>query len=303
MIARKPLVSLGMPVHNEARWIEQALDALLGQTFTDFELIASDNNSTDTTWEILQQYANRDERIQLYRQPEKYSAIKNFEFVLEQASGEYFMWVAGHDSWAVNLLELLVAELRANPETVLCVPHSVLIDGTNRLIESFDEIFDTRAAKSAAGRILRMEQRMRRSNAIYGLHRRHILKQTFPWPQVIGSDFIALIRIAALGDIVTQPSAQWFRRKNHEETASELIQRRLKALGVAGFFAQQFPFFTRKCLIMLEVSKAKGSLSERLTLFSYNFNKSFLRSGWPQRLAKELVAGSIGAIRSVLLKS
>ena len=94
-----PRVSVGMPIFNSARFIRQAVDSVLGQLFTDFELIISDNASTDDTSVICQEYAMRDKRIRYFRQGENKGAHFNFNFVLAQARGEYFMWAAYDDKW------------------------------------------------------------------------------------------------------------------------------------------------------------------------------------------------------------
>ena len=219
-----PTVSLGMPVYNEETWLSQALDALLAQTFGDFELIVSDNASTDQTWPILQSYAAKDSRIVLHRQSANIGPIENFKFVLSEAHGDCFLWASGHDLWSVNLLETLVQEMQADPELVLCVPQAVLIDEENKPIMGFDEVFNTRPAESAASRVLLMQQTMKRCNAIYGLHRRSVLVRALPWPKVVGGDSILLIRIAALGHIVTNRAAHWYRRRIRQEAHQDRIQ-------------------------------------------------------------------------------
>jgi glycosyltransferase involved in cell wall biosynthesis len=104
-----PTVSVGMPVYNGARYIREALDSLLAQSFRDFELIISDNASTDGTEVICQDYAARDSRIRYIRQQENCGAAANFEIVLREARREFFMWAAADDFEASPeyLLELV----------------------------------------------------------------------------------------------------------------------------------------------------------------------------------------------------
>ncbi len=99
-----PVISIGMPVYNGARYIREALDSLLGQTFTDFELIISDNASIDNTEAICREYAAKDQRIRYIRQSQNLGASANFKFVLDEALGEYFMWAAYDDKWSSNYL-------------------------------------------------------------------------------------------------------------------------------------------------------------------------------------------------------
>jgi glycosyltransferase involved in cell wall biosynthesis len=106
-----PSVSIGMPAFNDEKHVTRALDSLLAQTYTNFELIISDNCSTDGTWMILKNYASKDRRIRLYRQKENIGALKNFSFVLDQARAEYFMLAASDDYWDSRFVEVLVEKL------------------------------------------------------------------------------------------------------------------------------------------------------------------------------------------------
>lgn len=103
-----PKVSIGMPVFNGEPFIREALDSLLAQTFTDFELIISDNGSTDGTEAICREYAAKDSRIRYVRQPENRGVLFNFLFVLDEAQGKFFMWAAHDDIWAPNWVETMV---------------------------------------------------------------------------------------------------------------------------------------------------------------------------------------------------
>jgi len=111
MIKPNQLVSIGMPVYNGANFIREALDSLLAQTFTDFELIISDNASTDETETICKEYENLDFRIRYIRQKKNIGALQNFQFVLGEARNKYFMWAACDDAWDRNFLMLLCDEL------------------------------------------------------------------------------------------------------------------------------------------------------------------------------------------------
>lgn len=109
----RPMVSIGMPVYNGERFIREALDSLLAQTFTDFELIISDNASTDATESICRSYAEQDSRIRYIRQRENLGALPNFQFVLNEACGKYFMWAAYDDKWDRDWIESLKNVLEA----------------------------------------------------------------------------------------------------------------------------------------------------------------------------------------------
>jgi glycosyltransferase involved in cell wall biosynthesis len=107
----RPAVSIGMPVYNGEIFIREALDSLLAQTFANFELIISDNTSTDATESICRNYAEQDSRVRYIRQQENRGALPNFQFVLNEARGEYFMWAACDDKWDRNWITLLCNRL------------------------------------------------------------------------------------------------------------------------------------------------------------------------------------------------
>jgi glycosyltransferase involved in cell wall biosynthesis len=124
----QPRVSIGMPVYNGENYIEQALDAILAQTYQDFELIISDNASTDRTQEICRAYAAKDKRIRYYRQDRNCGPAWNFNLVFELAGGEYFKWAAHDDLLAPEFLEKCVEVLDRDPSIVLCNAKANVID-------------------------------------------------------------------------------------------------------------------------------------------------------------------------------
>ena len=110
----KPKISIGLPVYNGAKTIKKCINSLLLQTFQDFELIISDNASDDETGKICKEFSLKDSRIKYIRQKNNIGAAKNFAFVLEQASGKYFMWI-GHDDWiSSKFLEVNLTFLESN---------------------------------------------------------------------------------------------------------------------------------------------------------------------------------------------
>lgn len=117
----KPKVSIGMAVYNGERFICRALDSLLSQTFTDFELIISDNASNDSTGNICQMYAAKDSRIKYTRQEDNQGALFNFNFVLEQAQSEYFMWAAHDDFWDNSFIEKIINKFDEKDDGVVAV--------------------------------------------------------------------------------------------------------------------------------------------------------------------------------------
>ena len=116
-----PTISIGMPVFNCEMFIREAIDSLLVQTYSDFELIISDNSSTDSTAAICLEYASRDARIRYIRQSENRGVTANFQFVLNEAVGEHFMWAAGDDKNEPEFIERLLGVFKEDEEVVLAM--------------------------------------------------------------------------------------------------------------------------------------------------------------------------------------
>lgn len=113
-----PLVSIGVPVYNGAGTLRRTLESILAQTLVDFELIISDNASTDETAAICRDFAIRDARIRYVRQPRNLGAAFNFQYVIDQARGRYFLWAACDDVRTPDFLEENVRFLESHPDYV-----------------------------------------------------------------------------------------------------------------------------------------------------------------------------------------
>lgn len=112
-----PQVSIGMPAYNGEKFIREAIDSLLAQTFTDFELIISDDASTDGTETICRDYAAKDSRVRYIRQTENLGGGANFKIVLAEARGKYFMFASNDDIWSPNWLTGLTTALQDAPRS------------------------------------------------------------------------------------------------------------------------------------------------------------------------------------------
>ncbi len=124
--ATVPKVSIGLPVYNGAETIQVAITAILNQTFCDFELIISDNASTDATQSICEAIAERDSRVRLIRRSKNLGAIANFEAVLDAAHCPYFMFAAADDTIEPHFIEETLQLLEATPTAIACAPRTMI---------------------------------------------------------------------------------------------------------------------------------------------------------------------------------
>ena len=128
-MATSPRLSIGLPVYNGEQYLAEALEALLGQTYRDFELIIADNASTDSTEEICRRYAAADPRIRYIRHPRNVGCAANHNAVFEYARGELFKWASDDDLYARDLLERCIELLDQNPDVVLVHSWTAVVDG------------------------------------------------------------------------------------------------------------------------------------------------------------------------------
>jgi len=115
-----PLVTVGIPTYNRPEGLERTLACITRQTHANLEIIISDNCSPGPeVREVIIRYAGLDKRITYYIQEKNISIIPNFQFLLDRASGEYFMWAADDDNWDANFIEVCVKGMTENNDTVL----------------------------------------------------------------------------------------------------------------------------------------------------------------------------------------
>lgn len=214
----QPRVSIGLPVYNGENFLEDTLNTLLSQTFTDFELIIADNASTDNTQAICQTYAETDKRIRYIRNETNIGAAKNYNLVFNMALGEYFKWNGHDDPLAPTYLERCVSVLDENPEVGLCFAKTRAIDefGADKDLHllAVRRYVDKPKLRSEKA-YLRFYQCVVASyppSAIFGLIRRNILQQTPLIGSYIASDRPLLGEISLHGKIYEIPEYLQYRR-------------------------------------------------------------------------------------------
>lgn len=209
-----PLVSIGLPIYNGAKFVRQAFDSILAQTFVDFELIVSDNASTDDTYQICEEYAAKDGRIRLFRNELNMGATFNYNRVFELARGKYFRHAAHDDLLAPTNIERCVEVLEANPNVVLCYPRMQRIDEHGTPIDSFQDSLDIRDPDPVR-RWVRFHQLCNdcsMCDPVFGLFRCSMLAQTPVLGNFISADMILLSEAALHGEIHEVPEFLFFER-------------------------------------------------------------------------------------------
>jgi glycosyltransferase involved in cell wall biosynthesis len=193
-----PRVTIGLPVYNGDAFLAAAIDSLLAQTYRDFELIISDNASTDGTEAICRDRAARDPRIRYYRSAKNRGAMWNFNYVVELARGEYFKWAAHDDVHEPTYVERCVEVLDRDPGVVLACTKLVDIDENNvrKPVEVPDLAWD--AARPNV-RFRALANPHHRCESVFGVIRASVLRKTMLISDYAGCDRVLLSQIALAG--------------------------------------------------------------------------------------------------------
>ena len=219
----RPLVSIGVPIYNEARFLEEALESLLSQDYPNVEILISDNASTDATAAICERYASSNEQVSYERMTKNIGAVANFEHVRSEAKGEFFMWAAGHDEWSRDLVTESVAVLQRNPKAALAFATSYWIDADGNRDSRDTDYPDTRRKNLFARFFTVFWGNM---HPVLGLIRVADLKETKGLQNFAGGDLVLLSELILRGDFVHAENAWWNRRDvRARETHDERLQR------------------------------------------------------------------------------
>lgn len=225
-VSELPLVSIGMPVHNGARYLAQALDSLLVQDYSNIEVIISDNSSTDDTQSICEKYAARDCRINYHRIENNMGAIWNFNNVFELAKGKYFMWAAYDDIRGPHCVSACVRALEAHPGAALCCTLINFIDESGIQVESPRRAYAIRPTGNTRLDRVRQVAQGEAPFDFYGLSRRNVLGRVRRQVPTWGFDVIVLLEMCLRGPVVLVPetlfSYRRFEAKTQEDIALEL---------------------------------------------------------------------------------
>lgn len=207
-----PLVSIGMPVYNEETYISQTLDSLLTQSFEDFELIISDNASTDRTEKVCLNYAAKDRRIHYYRSEINLGGVANCNRAVELSSAHYFMLASGHDLRHEAFISRCVEILEQDASVVLCYPKAIWMESNGQLSGVINGHVDTRGLGQVSG-FQTVMWGLGYGYPIYGMIRSSALKKTGLWRKTVGPDIVLLAELALIGAFAQVPEPLLYIRR------------------------------------------------------------------------------------------
>ena len=219
-----PKVSIGLPVYNGERFLREALDSILAQTFGDFDVLLYDNASTDGTERICREYAARDSRITYRRHVTNLGAGRNYNLTFLDSTGTYFKWAAHDDVMAPAFLEKCVAALDTHPEVVLAFTKMMDINDEGRHLP---ERITSHISRSERGASPKVHQRFRRLirldytiEEIFGLIRSEMLRKTRLFLNYSDSDRTLLTELALYGPTLEVPETLFYHRMHKGSSVS-----------------------------------------------------------------------------------
>lgn len=205
-------ITIGLPVYNGEKFIHKRISSILEQTFTDFELIISDNASTDSTSKICNEFREKDKRIRYIRQEINIGVTRNYNFVCEQANSKYFVWAQVDDIWLPNFLEKNIAVLDSNHDVV----------GSMSIIDFYEEIDEINQCGKLLKKIRKKihclrpdiyptsevyEKRVRQflkgghAEILYGVYRTEKLVKSLVYTEFLGNDWATILEVLKHGRV------------------------------------------------------------------------------------------------------
>jgi glycosyltransferase involved in cell wall biosynthesis len=211
-----PAVSIGLPVYNGEPFLEESLTSILNQTFADFEVIISDNASTDATQRICEDLARRDARFKYFRNEINRGVAYNWNRTFELASAPLFKWAAHDDVCGLKFLQSCVDVLHREPSVVLCYPEGVRIDENSNV--SGDPIVNPDISSfNPVARFSALMSDPFWATSLFGVIRREVLAGTNLLGNYIANDHVLLAELALRGPFAVAHEVAFFHRHYGEK--------------------------------------------------------------------------------------
>ena len=277
MQSSTPAVSIGMPVYNGERYIEEAIRSNLEQTFRNFELIISDNASTDGTREICEHAAAQDSRIRYLHNEVNVGAAANYNLLVHRSRAPLFRWSNADDLLEPQLIERCYSVLAKRPDVVLAYGKTTMIDEHGVAYEEYEDKQDIQS-DCAVERFKLFYERVALTNIIYGLMRRDAMLQTplMGKGTVPAGDYRFMAALVLVGKFVEIPERLFYRRMHPEasswDRADENRQTAFWSAADKGFF---LPRLRSELTDIRSIMRSPTSTAEKARLLLYVFRRIY----------------------------
>lgn len=269
----RPRVTIGLPVYNGENFLSEAIESLRSQTFENLELIVADNASNDGTEEIVRAASAGDSRIVYHRHPHNLGAAANYNFTVEMARGEFFMWAAHDDLRAPDYVERTLGIHAEQPETSVVFSRVVEIDENGTELgprERHDDLLADRVHRRFRGVIISPHP----SIVVFGMMRLETMKATGQHGTYIGSDRVLAAELALLGPFAEIQAPLFFSRNHPSRYGLMAYSREPDGLSSKELWwdpqkrsSRSFPRWRRMGAFVRAVGRYPLTLDERLRCY------------------------------------
>lgn len=265
-----PHVSVCLPVYNGQQYVQEAITSVLHQTWSDLELVISDNASVDGTGEQCRKFAASEPRVHYHPASSNRGLAWNFNRAFQLARGRYVMWMGHDDVLDPDYLRQCVRVLEHDSECVICFSYQNHIDETGNTVSG--TIAENRGgALRASDRFCNLIKRDHGCDPVFGLMRRTALVQTGLHGGYAGSDRVLLAEMGLRGRFSLIPRYLFARRMHSQGTTLRFRRRRERSLvfdpGKAGTIF--FPFLLKARALATGVNRAQLSWTERMRCYRH----------------------------------
>jgi glycosyltransferase involved in cell wall biosynthesis len=212
MTEKTPLVTIGCPTYNRPDGLRHMLECSIGQTYTNLEIIVSDNCSEcEEVEKIVRELMRKDPRIRYIRQPQNIGSFNNYKFLLAEARGEYFAWACDDDSRKPEYIEACIKEFDRLKTPIIVNSFSQRVDRDTDTIIAIDKGCTTIGMPAHQRYIKYISTIYTEQAAVtdinYGvMDRRALVDAMQDVPNIAGWDHVLLARLALDGEFYTIPT-------------------------------------------------------------------------------------------------
>jgi glycosyltransferase involved in cell wall biosynthesis len=273
---KQPLVTIGIPVYNEEKYLAQSVESAINQDYGHLQILIHDNCSTDSSYEIAQKYANIDTRVTVYKHEKVVNPQQNFVSLVKAASSKYFMFLGGHDILTKDFIKEAVDLMTLDTNIVCVYPKAAHLKNNEFENDIISDNLNT-IGLSLEHRLLLICKNVLYGNAIYGLYNREVLEQSLI--NINGGDLLVLFLAGLKGHITSTGEIGYYFRVVRKPESHQEMQERYKRYGFDSNWE-----FQRVALPFYYVYKSKNVMplanKTRLSLNMYTVLQRFYRFDW-----------------------
>ena len=283
----EPLVTVGLPVYNGERYVGDAIDSILGQSFQDFRLLIADNASTDATADICRDYARQDARIEYIRNPRNLGMAGNYRLVFGLCRSKYFRWATADDYSGPEMLAEAVRVMEADSGLSLCYPRAYFVDGAGRELSRWSDELHL-VQDDPVERFRGVLEGIGRVHHHLGLMRTSCVRQTGLLTKHVASDVVFVAEMSLYGKLYQIPEYQFYRRMHEDSSSWDPGSEKHQARRYHAASVNRIPFNRARLHGRLVECVQRSPLSSRDKSRAYRFLAR--RVFWDRaELARELI--------------